>query len=35
LEFTRAGCAPVERVSPWNRLGYGNNTVEIIYVDVR
>jgi hypothetical protein len=22
-------------VPPWNRLGYGNNAVEVIYVDVR
>jgi hypothetical protein len=21
-------------VSPWNRLGYGNNAIEISYVDV-
>jgi hypothetical protein len=21
-------------VPPWNRLGYGNNAVEVIYVDV-
>jgi hypothetical protein len=22
-------------VPPWNRLGYGNNAIEVIYVDVR
>ena len=22
-------------VAPWNRLGYGNNAIEITYVDVR
>ena len=22
-------------VPPWNRLGYGNNAVEVSYVDVR
>src|SRR5206468_9886455 len=22
-------------VPPWNRLGYGNNAVEVMYVDVR
>jgi hypothetical protein len=22
-------------VPPWNRLGYGNNAIELIYVDVR
>ncbi len=22
-------------VPPWNRLGYGNNAVEVLYVDVR
>ena len=22
-------------VPPWNRLGYGNNAIEIIYIDVR
>jgi hypothetical protein len=22
-------------VPPWNRLGYGNNAVEVVYVDVR
>jgi hypothetical protein len=21
-------------VPPWNRLGYGNNAIEVIYVDV-
>jgi hypothetical protein len=21
-------------VPPWNRLGYGNNAVEVIYIDV-
>jgi hypothetical protein len=20
---------------PWNRLGYGNNAIEVLYVDVR
>jgi hypothetical protein len=22
-------------VPPWNRLGYGNNAIEVVYVDVR
>jgi hypothetical protein len=22
-------------VPPWNRLGYGNNAIEVTYVDVR
>jgi hypothetical protein len=22
-------------VPPWNRLGYGNNAIEVSYVDVR
>ena len=22
-------------VPPWNRLGYGNNAIEVLYVDVR
>ena len=22
-------------VPPWNRLGYGNNAIEVIYVDIR
>ena len=22
-------------VPPWNRLGYGNNAIEVIYIDVR
>jgi len=22
-------------VPPWNRLGYGNNAIEVVYIDVR
>jgi hypothetical protein len=29
-----AGNAQPE-VPPWNRFGYGNNAIEVIYVDVR
>jgi hypothetical protein len=26
---------PQSDIPPWNRLGYGNNAVEVIYMDVR
>jgi hypothetical protein len=31
-----AGAASTQpEVPPWNRLGYGNNAIEVTYVDVR
>jgi DMSO/TMAO reductase YedYZ molybdopterin-dependent catalytic subunit len=32
---TDAGGNVQPEVPPWNRLGYGNNAIEVIYVDVR
>jgi hypothetical protein len=31
----RARAADAADVQPWNRLGYGNNAIEVSYVDVR
>jgi hypothetical protein len=32
---TASGTSSAPDVPPWNQLGYGNNAIEVSYVDVR